>query len=511
MHATLGSEKERTEMESVLASGLFDKSPRLGTFFRYICERHLEGHADEIKEYSIALEALGRPVTFDPKKDSIVRVEAHRLRKRLEEYYRGEGAHHPIHIVIPNGQYRPQFVPQSEPPEPVAPREEVPKPAAVAVQTRPRWHWYSAALIFLVIVVTGFVAARVSRRPAPVAHHAPAPSAPVENEVWTGPATEVAQGDFRMLAGYHGPRFTDRQGHTWNADAYYTGGQSSAIPPLHLIEGQPDPLLIRARRCGQFRYDIPLRPGNYELHLGFAETEFGQGNPGGGGDSTRVFQVSINDAVGIATMDPLAEAGAPNRLHVRVFRNISPAADGKLHLAFHNLTGASLLNFIELLPSPPGRIHPVRIVAQSSPVTDSDGRLWAADEYSLGGTLVFRRNQVASPKEEDLYQGEHYGNFSYHIPLAPGKYRLTLHFAETWFGMPESREPALNSRIFNVFANGTVLLRDFQIAKNAGGPNRSLVKVFENLEPNAQGILRLEFVPVRNYAEVNAIEVVEMN
>jgi len=77
--------------------------------------------------------------------------------------------------------------------------------------------------------------------------------------------------------------------------------------------------------------------------------------------------------------------------------------------------------------------------------------------------------------------------------------------------MPESHEPALNSRIFNVFANGTALLRDFQIVKEAGGSNRGIAKVFENLEPNAQGILRLEFVPVRNYAEVNAIEVVEMN
>ena len=47
---------------------------------------------------------------------------------------------------------------------------------------------------------------------------------------------------------------------------------------------------------------------------------------------------------------------------------------------------------------------------------------------ALGGTLVFRRNQVANPVEEDLYQGERFGNFSYHIPLAPGKYRLTLHF-----------------------------------------------------------------------------------
>ena len=93
--------------------------------------------------------------------------------------------------------------------------------------------------------------------------------------------------------------------------------------------------------------------------------------------------------------------------------------------------------------------------------------------------------------------------------LTAGEYRLTLHFAETWFGTPESRQPALDSRIFNVFANGVSLLRDYQIVKDAGGPNRSVERVFDRLVPNAQGELLLEFIPVRNYAELNAIEVVE--
>jgi hypothetical protein len=512
MNATTAMQQERAELEAVLQSGLFDKAPRLGTFFRYICERHLEGHADEIKEYSIALEALGRSADFDPKKDSIVRVEAHRLRRRLQEYYQREGADHAVSIVIPNGQYRPQFVVQPAPPEIVEARQEFTPVPTIPVPPQPpaarrRWPALSAAI--LAIAICGLLAMRAYRASTHAAHHPVAK--PAATEVWSGPVTDPAEGDFRMLTGYHGPPFTDRQGHTWNADAYFTGGRSLAIPPQHLIEGQPDPHLLKSARAGQFRYDIPLRPGAHELRLSFAETEFGPGNPGGGGDSTRIFQVSMNGAVLLNALDPLAEAGAPNRLHVRVFKNVAPATDGKLHLRFDGSTGDAIVNAIELLPSPPGRIHPVRIVAQNSPVMDSDGRLWAADEYSLGGSLVFRRNQVANPVEEDLYQGEHFGNFSYHIPLAPGKYRLTLHFAETWFGMPESRQPALNSRVFNVFANGTALLRDFQIAKDAGGPNRSLVKVFENLEPNAQGILRLEFVPVRNYAEVNAIEVVEMN
>ena len=86
---------------------------------------------------------------------------------------------------------------------------------------------------------------------------------------------------------------------------------------------------------------------------------------------------------------------------------------------------------------------------------------------------------------------------------------MKLHFAETWFGTPESRLPASGSRLFNVFANRALLLQNFEISKEAGGARRSVDKVFEGLEPNAQGILLLEFVPLRNYAEVNAIEVVE--
>jgi hypothetical protein len=96
--------------------------------------------------------------------------------------------------------------------------------------------------------------------------------------------------------------------------------------------------------------------------------------------------------------------------------------------------------------------------------------------------------------------------------LAPGKYTLTLHHAETWFGSPESRDPtAFDRRRFDVFADGVALLRDFDVAREAGGPNRSIDKVFHDLAPNAQGILLLQFVPTRNYAEVNAIEVVETN
>jgi len=116
---------------------------------------------------------------------------------------------------------------------------------------------------------------------------------------------------------------------------------------------------------------------------------------------------------------------------------------------------------------------------------------------------------VSNLRGKVLYQGERYGNFAYHIPLAPGKYRLTLHFAETWFGTLESHQPAAGNRLFDVFANGVALLRGYEVAKQAGGIYRGVDEVFDDVEPNAQGVLVLEFVPLKNYAEVNAIEVVE--
>ena len=101
---------ERAELEAVLNSGIFSRAPNLASFLKYVCDRYFDGDADGIKEYSIAVEALKRSADFDQKKDSIVRVEAHRLRKRLADYYQEAGREHAVKIEIPPGQYAPRFV-----------------------------------------------------------------------------------------------------------------------------------------------------------------------------------------------------------------------------------------------------------------------------------------------------------------------------------------------------------------------------------------------------------------
>jgi hypothetical protein len=521
--------EERAELQTLISSGIFSRAPHLLNFLSYICERSFHGEAEQIKEYTIGVEALRRLPDFDPKKDSIVRVEAHRLRRRLDEYYANEGATHRVRIVIPNGQYGPQFVVQQPVQSSGEPRSttvtsspNLLAPSNDVAQARPfmhalgttwtRIHWLGLLLLLLFLPLALLFWSKVQqvRADRPAVTNGTGTVSAVASTIAPVPA------EFRMLAGYVGKPITDQQGHVWSPDAYFTGGKASAISGDRLIEGTSEYRLLQTQRSGEFRYDIPITKGTHELRLHFTETEFGLGNRLGGAETSRMFRIQINGVDAVNWMDPIAEAGGPNRLLVRVFKDVTPAPDGKLHLAFKAFTppgrqvaSPALLNAVEILQSKPGFIHPIRIVTQDQPVTDIDGRTWASDQYYFGGTLAFRNEPVVNARDRSLYRGERYGNFSYHIPLERGKYRLKLHFAETWFGTPDSNEPALGSRRFDVYANGASLLRDFEIAKEAG-VNHEIIKVFENLQPNAQGALWLEFVPIENYAEVNAIEVEQM-
>src|SRR5579871_5923308 len=75
MHTAADFRQERLELDALLASGIFNRAPNLAQLLTYVCSQYFEGMAGQIKEYNIAVEALGRPPDFDQKRDSIVRVE----------------------------------------------------------------------------------------------------------------------------------------------------------------------------------------------------------------------------------------------------------------------------------------------------------------------------------------------------------------------------------------------------------------------------------------------------
>lgn len=106
---TVHADAVRAALQSILASTPFRNAVRLQRFLEFIVEGTLRGEGGQLKEYVIALGVFRRPVTFEPHLDSVVRVEARRLRAKLAEYYEGEGRQANIVIDLPKGSYRPVF------------------------------------------------------------------------------------------------------------------------------------------------------------------------------------------------------------------------------------------------------------------------------------------------------------------------------------------------------------------------------------------------------------------
>ena len=523
MHTARDFEQERAELQSVLASGILDRAPNLALVLTYICEKYFEGATEQIKEYSVAVEALGRPAEFDQKRNSIVRVEAHRLRKRLREYYQSEGAGHDVWIEIPSGQYAPQFVRrcplelnlrapaatvpacldnEALAPKPILPAED-PHEAVARAGTptsigpaRPGSGYLWVAMPCLALALCGlFVWKAVSAGTAKVAASRLAGIA-------AAPSYEI-----RILTGLKDGTYTDRFGRTWQSDGYFEGGGVFEAAGQR-IAGTRDQHLYRSRREGAFSYDIPLPPGVYELRLHFAETLFGENNIAGGGEGTRTFNVFANDVRILRSFDIINDVGA-DAADTRAFKDISPAGDGKLHLKFEPESNPAIVSGIEITRGIPGKMAPIRMVSREHPYTDKQGRAWEADGYSQGGQLAVRTEPVLNIDDPELLRGERYGNLTYAIPVPPGRYTAKLYFAETWFGPGYFAGGGAGSRIFDILCNGVAERRGFDIFKEARGSGRAIVVPLRGLAPDPYGKINISLRPTRNYASLNALEVID--
>ena len=96
-------------LERLVTSPQFAGAPRASRFLRFVVEAALRGSGEGLKEYVLGVEVFDRAASFDPRIDTIVRVEAVKLRKRIEEYYRGPGSRDPVLIELPKGCYVPRF------------------------------------------------------------------------------------------------------------------------------------------------------------------------------------------------------------------------------------------------------------------------------------------------------------------------------------------------------------------------------------------------------------------
>ncbi len=511
---TISAPEIRRELNEILASQTFRSSPKLSRLLSYVCEKAMLDQADQVTEYTIGVDVFSKPENFKESKDSNVRVEVHRLRKRLAQFYETEGSERPIRMVIAPGRYTPEFVlagaagqsveAAAEPTVefPLAP-VTIPEPVSIPELRRHVWLAMAGAIV-VAAALAGVFAMKRSLQPK-VANQSET-NAPAATAAVVASAAGFSALPLRMMAGYEGPPHTDGSGSSWRPDQYFQGGRSSRRSEARTVRTN-NPFLFQYSRIGDFSYAIPLPPGVYELHLYFIESEYGPDF--NNGENDRTFFLHINDWRVTPEIDIESDTMGPNIADERVFKDVQPGPDGKLHLEFESGKGVPLLNAIEILPGTPHRQLPIRLVVQPESFTTHDGVRWRPDNFHMNGRVVPRGLMATGTPDPGLYAVERFGHFTYSIPVdVRSRYAVKLHFAEMYFGTSSMPTGGVGSRVFNVICNGVTLLENFDIFKEAGA-GRAIVKMFHHLKPNAQGKLNLTFEPVINYGVVSAIEVID--
>jgi hypothetical protein len=102
----IAEQEARLQIEHMLESELFRASELQRRLLKYLAGKSLSGEADQLKEYTIGVEGIGKPESYDPRHDSSVRLQASKLRQKILEYYLTQGQSDPVHIDFPRGRFK---------------------------------------------------------------------------------------------------------------------------------------------------------------------------------------------------------------------------------------------------------------------------------------------------------------------------------------------------------------------------------------------------------------------
>jgi hypothetical protein len=151
MEAKESIDSRSAEVRKILESRVFHNTEVLKRLLDYLARQAIENPDADLKEYTIGVEAFGKPVDYATQVDSSVRVQIGKLRQRLDEYYRTEGAGDDVVVELPKGQFRLDFgrrIPAAEP-------QHAPDPIVRPLWFR-RWIWIAGAAIALVALTVQF-------------------------------------------------------------------------------------------------------------------------------------------------------------------------------------------------------------------------------------------------------------------------------------------------------------------------------------------------------------------
>jgi hypothetical protein len=175
----------RAQVDRIFQSKTFRSSDVLRHLLSYLVEASLAGTSDELKEYTVAVDALGKPSSYDPRQESAVRMQLARLRQKLAEYYRTEGAEDPVVLDLPKGGFRVVFEPRKPAFESVALPEPVVPEAPRGWQQREVVLAVALGVTIAALAVTAFFAVYFRREAVKSAAVEPAvPWTPEIQQLW---------------------------------------------------------------------------------------------------------------------------------------------------------------------------------------------------------------------------------------------------------------------------------------------------------------------------------------
>jgi hypothetical protein len=165
------------QVQRIVSSKAFKTSEVHRNLFTYLADKSLSGEAQQLKEYTVGLDVFGKPPSYDPRQESVVRMHVGRLRQKLAEYYRTDGVDDPIVVDLPKGAFALTFAPR-----PVA---EVEAPAVVPPAARRTVSFREIALgasLLIALSFAGYFALRLSRVQSTTTR--PGPWTPELEQLW---------------------------------------------------------------------------------------------------------------------------------------------------------------------------------------------------------------------------------------------------------------------------------------------------------------------------------------
>jgi hypothetical protein len=199
----------RVQIQRVVSSKAFKTSEVHRNLLNYLAEKSLSGEAQSLKEYTVGLDVFGKPASYDPRQESVVRMHVGRLRQKLTEYYRSEGQDDPVIVDLPKGGFTLTFAPR-----PVAGIVSPEPPAAPPPRDVSMREIVLALSLLLAIVLAGYFGVRLSRVEKSAETAASFPWTPELQQLW-GP---LLSSDRPLMV-------------TLATDPFHTNGQGATVAP----------------------------------------------------------------------------------------------------------------------------------------------------------------------------------------------------------------------------------------------------------------------------------------